>query len=78
MARPFNSSDKGKDVVTSEGDKIGRVEEVAGDEAHVSPESGLADSIRRRLGMKDDPEELYVLDQSEVATFGDDEIHLRN
>lgn len=77
MARPFKSSDKGKSVVTSDGDKIGRVERVEGDEAHVKPESGLADSIRQRLGMGDSSEEMYVLNHSEVATFSDDEIHLR-
>lgn len=77
MARPFKSSDKGKHVMTSDGDKIGRVQRIEGDEAHVKPETGLADSIRKRLGMGDSAEEMYVLNHSEVATFGDDEIHLR-
>lgn len=78
MARPFKSSDKGKRVVTNDGDEIGRVADVDGDEAHVTPESGLADSIRKRLGMDENPDEMYVLNNSEVATFADDEIHLRN
>lgn len=78
MARPFKSSDEGKEVVSSDGDKIGKVERVQGDEAHVKPEAGLADSIRKRLGMDEGSEKMYVLKHSEVATFGDDEIHLRN
>lgn len=78
MARPFKSSDEGKTVVSTDGDEIGTVERVQGDEAYVKPESGLGESIRRRLGIGDDTEEMYVLDHSEVATFADDEIHLRN
>jgi sporulation protein YlmC with PRC-barrel domain len=77
MARPFRSSDEGKEVVSSDGDRIGRIERVEGDEAHVKPETGLAESIRNRLGMGDDDEEMYVLDHSEVATIGDDEVHLQ-
>lgn len=77
MARPLRSSDEGKEVVSSDGDRIGRIERVEGDEAHVKPESGLTDSIRNRLGMGDDDETMYVLNHSEIATIGDDEVHLQ-
>lgn len=76
MARPFRSSDEGKEVLSSDGDRIGRIESVEGDKAHVKPETGLAESIRNRLGMGDD-EEMYALDHSEVASISDDEVHLR-
>lgn len=77
MVRAFRSSDEGKRVVTSDGDNIGKVRQVSGDEAHVKPKRGLADSIRQRLGMGDQ-EDTYVLDHDEVASITDDEIRLKN
>lgn len=77
MAGMFDSSDEGKRVVTKDGDTVGEITEVRGDEAHVTPESGLADSIRQRLGMEDDSD-TYVLRESEIDTHSDDEIRLRN
>lgn len=77
MEGPFDSSDEGKRVVTKDGDTVGEIREVQGDEAHVKPDSGLADSIRQRLGMEDDSD-TYVLQQSEIDTHSDDEIRLKS
>jgi sporulation protein YlmC with PRC-barrel domain len=76
MVRAFKSSDEGKRVVTSDGDNIGKVRRVNGDEAHVRPKGGLADSIRQRLGMGSD-EDMYVLNHDEVDSITDDEIKLK-
>lgn len=77
MPGMLDSSDEGKRVVTKDGDTVGEITEVQGDEAHVTPESGLTDSIRQRLGMEDDSD-TYVLRESEIDTSSDDEIRLNN
>jgi len=77
MAGMFDSNDEGKRVVTKDGDTIGTVREVQDDQAHVETDSGLAESIRQRLGMDDDSD-TYVLREDDVDTHSDDEIQLRN
>ncbi len=77
MARQFKSSDKGKRVVTKDGDRIGTIDEIDGNEAHVKPKRGLADSIRQRLGMESETD-MYVLEQNDVDRFTDDEVRLKN
>jgi hypothetical protein len=78
MARGFRDSDTGMDVVSSDGDKIGVVDAVHGDTAHVKPEHGIADSIRQRLGWGDDTEDVYELSHDRVRSFSGDEIHLKD
>ncbi|NIB98549.1 PRC-barrel domain containing protein [Halobacterium sp. R2-5] len=77
MAGMLDSSDEGKRVVTQDGDTIGEVRDVQGEEAHVTPEPGLTDSVRQRLGMDDDSD-TYVLDESEIDATSEDEIRLQN
>ncbi|KDS91003.1 hypothetical protein FK85_07445 [Halorubrum saccharovorum] len=74
--KTLTADDEGKDVVNSDGDKIGRVTNVEHGKAHVDPDPGLADTIRSKLGWGDDDEEDYVLNTSSIETVTDDEIHL--
>lgn len=74
--KTLTAEDEGKDVVNSDGDKIGRVVNVEHGKAHVDPDPGLADTIRSKLGWGDDDEEDYVLNTSSIETISDDEIHL--
>jgi hypothetical protein len=46
----FEKKHEGMKVMTSDGDEVGRIESIRGDTAHVKPETGLSESIRRRLG----------------------------
>ncbi|WP_336035056.1 hypothetical protein [Halobacterium yunchengense] len=78
MVRAFDSSDEGKRVVTKDGDTIGKITQVQGDEAHVEPERGLADSIRQRLGMGDKDDEMYVLAHDEVDSISENRVRLNH
>ncbi|MDH5021288.1 hypothetical protein [Halobacterium rubrum] len=78
MARPFRDGDTGMDVLSSDGEKIGTVQEVHGDTVHVKPEHGIADSIRQRLGWEDESEDMYALSHDRVRQFSGNEIHLKD
>lgn len=75
----LTDSDKGKNVVNSRGDNIGRVMEVRDGEAHIDPDPGLGDSLMAKLGWGDkDDEDTYRLDSSHIETVTDDEIRVRD
>ncbi|MFC3476465.1 hypothetical protein [Halobacterium litoreum] len=78
MVRAFRNNDKGKRVVTADGDTVGKIDSIDGEMAHVKPDRGLADSIRQRLGWTDESEEMYTLDHSRVKSFSSDEVHLKD
>lgn len=52
----FTDSDREKDVVTAEGDRVGRIRDVDGDSATVEEDEGLSGKIRDLLGWSDDGE----------------------
>ncbi|AHG04022.1 hypothetical protein HALDL1_10735 [Halobacterium sp. DL1] len=78
MVRAFNADDKGKKVMTNDGDSVGTVQEVEEDTAHVQPDSDLSTSIRQRLGWAKDDKEMFALDNSHVRSFTDDEVYLKD
>lgn len=78
MAREFRSSDKGKRVVTGDGDTVGKIDQIDGNQAHVKPDGGLADTIRQRLGWTDESEDMYVLDNSRVQSFSGGKVQLKD
>lgn len=78
MARKFESSDEGKEVVTADGDIVGTIVDVSGSSAHVMPDEDLSQSIRRRLGWTEEDEESYRLENSNVDEFSGDQIRLKN
>lgn len=80
MARPFTDDDRDKRVVTSEGDRIGRVTDVNDDRATVRRDSdddkSLTDKITDMLGWNSDDDE-HELHRDHVDEHRDDEVRLR-
>lgn len=58
------------------GDDANRIDSVRGDGARIAPESGLSESVRRRLGWNDE-EDTFQLPYPTVARRTRDEIHLK-
>lgn len=77
MVRNFKSEDKGKRVVTADGDMVGTVDRASGSSAHIKPDEDLSRSIRRRLGWTEEGEETYQLQKSKIDSITDDEIRLK-
>ena len=78
MVRAFKSSDEGKKVMTADGDMVGTVDKIQGDEAHVRVDTGLSGSIRSKLGWEDENETVYPLMHENVDKIRGDEIHLKS
>jgi len=74
----ITDSDEGKMVVDSNGNSIGRVVEVIGDQAHVDPDPSVTDSIMTKLGWGSRDEETFPLQSDRVASITDDEIRLES
>lgn len=73
----LSAEDEGKTVMNQDGETIGTLREVRGDEAFVDPDPGLADAIMSKLGWtagQDD--DTYRFKTSAVKQKSDDEIHL--
>lgn len=75
MVREFRSEDKGKPVVTADGDMIGTIQRASGSSARLEPDENLSRSIRRRLGWTE--EETYRLEISKVERTTSDEVRLK-
>jgi hypothetical protein len=76
MVRNFNADDKGKHVMTADGDMVGTIRRASGATAHVEPDSGLSESIRNRLGWEGS-EDAYRLPKSRVDRIEGEEVYLR-
>jgi hypothetical protein len=73
----LTQEDKGKRVVSFDGDKVGIVSGIDGDAAHVDPDAGLSDSIRSKMGWSSDGSP-HVLPADRIETVTDDEIKLKD
>lgn len=62
--------------MTHDGKRVGTITETSGSTAHVEMESGLSQSIRRRLGWAEDAD-TYELPTSSVEKISGNEVHLR-
>lgn len=69
-------SDEGKDVVTSNGEKIGIVKAVSHERAHVDPDPGLTDELKTSLGWADRDDDTYPVAETEIETVTEDELRL--
>lgn len=78
MVRDFTSDDKGKEVMTADGDMVGTIDRASGSSAHVRPDEELSRSIRRRLGWTEEGSETYRLEKSKVDRITDDEVRLKD
>lgn len=77
MPRDFRSEDERKRVVTADGDTVGTVERTESGRAQITPDQGLSQSVRRRLGWSEEDEDMYELQSSKVEEITDDEIRLK-
>lgn len=73
----ITDDDEGKQVVTSDGDQVGIVQEVRGGTAYVDPDPNMLEQVKAKLDWGDVDEDTYPLDESNVAEVTDDEIRLR-
>ncbi|WP_267643332.1 hypothetical protein [Haloarchaeobius amylolyticus] len=78
MVREFEGSDKGKKVMTTDGDMIGRVDNVASGKAYVKPDATLSRGMRKKLGWTDEQKNTFELDHDAVEAISDDEIHVKS
>jgi len=79
MARDLTDDDRNKDVVTSDGTRIGTVSDIREGQARVTPDTdsgGLTDTIKSMLGW-DDSDEDQTLRNDDVDSVNDDEVRLR-
>ena len=79
MARDLTDDDRNKDVVTSDGTRIGTVSDIREGQARVIPDTdsgGLTDKIKSMLGW-DDSDEDQTLRNDDVDSVNDDEVRLR-
>ena len=80
MAREFREEDRDKPIVTSEGDRIGRVGSVNEGRATVDrsdDDDSITDEIKDMLGWGDDDDDERELSSEHVDTHSDDEVRLR-
>lgn len=78
MARNFTDDDRNKDVVTSEGDRIGTVDGVNDDRATIDRDSNadLTDKVKDLLGW--DSDDSNEIRSDHVDSYDDDQIRLRS
>lgn len=74
MRRNFEGEDRGKRVVTADGDIVGTITDVDGERAFVAPDASLPSDIRQRLGV--DEGETYELETSQVDAATNDTVRL--
>ncbi|MCT9098515.1 hypothetical protein [Haloarchaeobius sp. HME9146] len=77
MVRNFEDNDKGKKVMSTDGDMIGRVDNVAGGKAYIKPDSTLSRGMRKKLGWTDEKKDTFELEHDAVEAISDDEIHVK-
>lgn len=78
MAEKLSPEHEGSAVVTSDGKRVGRVQSVEGNTAHVKPEKNIDEATRRRLGWSDKSSDMYELDSDKVDEIDGDEIKLKD
>lgn len=71
------ANDEGKPVVNEAGETVGMVSKVEGHKVHVNPDPGITDSIKSKLGWGDADEETHAIDESDIASVTEDEVHLK-
>ena len=78
MARNFTDDDRGKDVVTSDGDRIGTINDVRDDRATVDRDNDrdLTDKVKDMLGWGDDDDANEIRNEH-VDSYDDNQVRLR-
>lgn len=78
MARDFTDDDRNKDVYSSEGDRIGTINDVNKDRATVErdDDTDLTDKVKDLLGWDDD--DSNEIRSEHVDSYDDDRVRLRD
>lgn len=76
MSGDFKSKDRGKRIVTSEGDVIGSVDRIEDGEAYVRPKRGILGGCGSWITDTKKAVRTFSLDRENVAEVTDTEIHL--
>ncbi|AEH36802.1 hypothetical protein [Halopiger xanaduensis] len=72
----FTDDDRGKPVENANGDRVGTIETVEGDVAHVRPNADAVDSIKSSIGWESRADETLPLTRDRVADVTDDAVRL--
>jgi len=76
----LTNAEEGKRVLNADGDTVGMVTSV--DEktgkAYVNPDPNIAEKIMSRLGWDNVDEDSYTIEQHQIDSMTDDEIHLKH
>lgn len=78
MARNFSDDDRNKPVYTADGTRVGTVDEIEEDRAHVrrgGDDESLTDEIRDLLGWSDD-DERHELRHDQVDRYDENGVYL--
>lgn len=77
MCARLTKDDEGKDVVNTDGERIGVVQTVRAGTAYVNPDPGLTDEIKSAFGWGEESEDTYALDEDRIEAITDTEIQVR-
>lgn len=80
MARDFTEDDRDKEIVTSDGNRVGRISDVNQGRAQVETnddDGGLTDKIKDMLDWGDDDDD-HELRSEHVDRHEDDRVYLRD
>jgi hypothetical protein len=77
MSSTFTDSDEGKIVVDTHDQRIGIISEVRDGTAFITPNAGIGERIKSKLGWGSITEESYPLMNEAVETITDEEIRIR-
>lgn len=64
--------------MNDEGDELGTVERVDGDQIYVKPDPGLSSRIRQRLGWDDEDDETFPIKHDQVEAIQGNDIRLKS
>lgn len=70
--------DKGKRVVNSQGDEVGVVSGVDGEDVHVTPDAELPDATRSKLGWSETDQSEQVLPGEQIEVVTDEEVRMKD
>ncbi|MFC4450371.1 PRC-barrel domain containing protein [Halorussus aquaticus] len=77
MNPTLTEDDEGKRVVGSEGEVLGTVDKIDAGVAHVEPDAGDYDTVRRYLDVEDPDAEVYTFQETAVEEVTAEKIVLR-
>ncbi|NHN58861.1 MULTISPECIES: PRC-barrel domain containing protein [Halorussus] len=77
MDETLTQADEGKRVVGPEGEVLGTIDKVDQGMAHVEPDAGDYESVKRYLNWEDSKADDYTFQETAIEEVTDDEVVLR-